>query len=118
MDIGAYENANAALSPADVQNLHWVDTETLQWDADAGADIYHVYRDLLETLSHTSYATCADDDYPADDPTDTELIEFSVPDAGSGWYYLITAEDTGAAAREGTLGLASCIERTNFTPCP
>jgi hypothetical protein len=117
MDVGAYENASGTLVPGDVQNLQWLDADTLQWDPEPSADEYHVYRDLIETLSYSSFATC--NDGLDTDRTDTELVDFGVPPPGKGWYYLITAEDTDPEpSREGTLGLASCAERSNFTPCP
>ena len=67
--------------------------------------------------TYSSFATC--DDGLDLDRTDTELTDTGVPPLGKGWYYLITAEDTDPEPpREGTLGLAACAERSNFTPCP
>jgi hypothetical protein len=117
MDVGAYENANTTLVPGEVGTLTWLDKDTLQWPAEPSANEYHVYKDLLTTLGYGSFATCADSlDL---DRTDTELVDTNTPPAGQGWYYLITAEDTDVEPpREGSLGLATCAERSNFTPCP
>lgn len=119
MDAGAYENVNTALTPGEVHSLRWLDKNTLRWDVVAAVERYNVYKDLLDTLAHGSFATCA---AGLDiDPTDSELLDTAIPPAGAGWYYLITSVDTDQTPiAEGTLGMATCAERSNVGPgvCP
>ena len=113
-DVGAYERDNSGLSPGEVQNLRWDDGQTLAWDTEPAAAEYHVYRDSLSGLAYSAFGSCRDD--LDADRTDTEMIDSGDPLVGETWFYLITADD-GVGA-EGTLGLATCTERSNFTPCP
>ena len=68
----------------------------------------------MTTLAYDAFGTC-EDGLDAD-RTDTELFDPDVPGVGEAWYYLVTAEEGGG--EEGTLGLATCTERSNFTACP
>ena len=113
-DPGAYETNNTTLVPGEVENLRWTDPETMEWDAEPAAVEYHIYRDLVTTLAYDAFGTCQD--IIDADRTDTELFDNAVPGDGEAWYYLVTAEDGGG--EEGTLGLATCTERSNFTACP
>ena len=116
-DCGAYEKANAALTPGEVTGVRWLDDvfkETLLWDAEPSAIEYHIYRQDVTTLSYSGFATCADGLDP--DRTDTQLVDANTPSSGSAFSYLISAED--ANGEEGTLGYAAAAERSNFTPCP
>jgi hypothetical protein len=112
-DIGAYELENTALSPADVANLRWTDARTLVWDAEPAATEYHVYRDDLANLGYDDFGACRDDLDGV--VTDTTLDDNESPLSGQCFYYLITAEETGG--EEGTLGLGTCAERSNFAAC-
>ena len=64
--------------------------------------------------SFSSVPTCRDDLDPV--RTDTLLTDTELPVAGKGFHYLITAEDFDG--EEGTLGLGTAAERSNFVPCP
>jgi len=113
-DVGAYERENTSPLIAAVTNLRWTDAQTLAWDAVGAAVEYHVYRESVSALAYTSFGTCRDDlDL---DRTDETLIQSTDPPSGDTWFYLITAES--GTGDEGTLGLASCTERSNFGPCP
>ncbi len=112
-DIGAYEQENTTLSPGPVANLRWLDHDTLVWDPVPVAVEYHVYRQPVTSLGYDSFGTC--EDTLDTDRTDTELVDAGEPAIGATWTYLITADDGGD---EGTLGLATCTERSNFAPCP
>jgi hypothetical protein len=114
LDAGAYEVANEALVPGEVTNLRWVAGDVLAWDAAPAAVESHVYRDAIGSLSYASVPTCRDDLDP--DRTDTDLVDGTVPAAGQGFVYRITGEGGGGA--EGTLGEATCAERSNAAPCP
>jgi len=112
-DLGCYEHFNATLQPQEVVNLRWTDNVTLTWDAETTTvSVYNVYRDT--TLGPLSYGQCRNDLDPSD-RTDTTLTDTDVPSVGEAFFYLITADD--GAGEEGTLGLASCTERGNFSPC-
>lgn len=114
LDPGAFERENAVLTPGPVANLRWTGHVTLQWDAVVGAGEYHVYRATIASLGYGNFGTCRDD--LDADRTDTVLTDFEAPASGAGFAYAISAE--GGAGVEGSLGLASCAERSNFTPCP
>jgi hypothetical protein len=113
-DLGPYEHRNLALVPGEVTGLAWLNEITLTWTGPAGhAGTYHVYRDPLSDLSYAHFATCRDDLDPA--RNDTQLVDGERPLPGQGFGYSITAAD---GAEQGTLGDATCSERSNFTPCP
>jgi hypothetical protein len=113
-DIGVYEHTNTARTPGDPTGLTWTSKTVLTWTAPLGfAGEYHVHRDALGALSYAHFATCRDDLDAV--RTDAELSDAEVPFPGTGFGYLITADD---GAEEGTLGMTKCTERSNFTPCP
>ena len=114
MDIGAYERPNPAPDPPEVTALQWIDWLTLTWSPVPGALEYHVYRAEVQSLSYGHFGTCRDDlDL---DRTDTSLSDPTQPVAGTALGYVITAEN--ASEDEGTLGWATCAERSRFAPCP
>ena len=113
-DCGAYEQENTALPVGEVLNLLWTDHMTLTWDVETSAVEYHIYRDDLVDLSYGGFGECAD--YLDATRTDTALIDVQEPLPGLCFTYLITAQETGGD--EGTLGLATGAERSNFCPCP
>jgi len=113
-DCGAYEWINPVLSPGDVANLIFELAFRLAWDVEPAAVEYHVYRDLLSNLSYTSYGACRDD--LDGDRTDTLLDDLEEPLSGQAFIYLVTAED--GTGQEGTLGLGSSAERSNYGACP
>ncbi|MDH3629295.1 MAG: right-handed parallel beta-helix repeat-containing protein [Acidobacteriota bacterium] len=113
-DLGPYEAHNTGLVPGDVANLFWSDSQTLEWDAAASATEYHIYRDFLGTLGYAAFGTCRDD--LDGNRTDTLLSDGELPAPGTAFFYLISAEDGGGA--EGSIGFATCVERSNFSVCP
>jgi hypothetical protein len=113
-DCGAYERENNSLLVGGVQNLVWTDGATLTWDPEPSAVEYHVYRDSLENLSYGRFGQCADSIDPT--RTDTTLLDAEAPLPGQCFTYLVTAQEAGGD--EGTLGLATGTERSNFCPCP
>ena len=113
-DCGAYERLNDLLTPGEVLNLAWEDKVRLSWDAEPDAVRYHLYRDDATNLAWSSFGVCRDDlDANALDELYDEPAQ---PAVGQTWVYLVTAEDS--AGNEGTLGLASGAERSNFNACP
>jgi hypothetical protein len=92
----------------------WTLPTQLVWDPVAGAVQYHLYGGDVATLSRTNLGSCLD----ALDPNRTETAAdlFELPPAGTGRFYLVTAEN--GAGQEGSLGDGSCCERPNPVPCP
>lgn len=114
VDMGACEAASPSLD--EVTNALWLGEQTLTWDPilQIGAAVtYHVYRDTLSALAYSSFGSCRDDRDP--DLTDTVLTDGETPPPGQAFFYLITAE-LGAVV-EGSLGLGTCAERSNFNAC-
>ena len=105
--------ADDTLVPGEVENILWDFNFRMTWDAEPSAVEYHVYRDDLASLSYQAFGTCRDDLDPL--RTDTQLDDLAEPTPGTGWFYLVTADD---GSNEGTLGFAMTAERSNFTPCP
>jgi hypothetical protein len=114
-DMGAYEHKpNEQTGPEEVTGLRWTSGQRLEWDAVPEASEYHVYRVKLSELNYTIFGECEDRLDP--DRTDTELVDDSVPHAGGGFAYLITAENVGGF--EGSLGSGTGAERSNLHACP
>jgi hypothetical protein len=88
-DMGSYEHAAASLVPDAIRNL--------QWDL-LGYDYFGLCLGTNPDPSQTSYS---DDEVPEPE--------------GEGLFYLVTGEND---TREGTKGMATCAERSNFVPCP
>lgn len=95
-------------------NLRWDFNFRLLWDPEPDAVECHVYRDGLTNLSFQGYRVCRDD--LDGTRTDTRLDDLEDPAPGDGFFYVITAEE--ALGDEGTLGLGTNAERSNFSPCP
>jgi subtilisin family serine protease len=114
VDPGAYERENAAITLHEVTGLAWTGRTTMEWDPAPGAVEYHVYRGPLVSLTDSAFGACADD--LDADRTDTMLSDTSVPPSGAGFYYRITMEDF--SGEESSLGVGTCAEGSNFTPCP
>ena len=114
-DLGAFEATNAARAPGEATGLVWNhDKVTLTWTAAIGAARYHAYRDDLATLSYGHFASCRDE--LDANHTDTQWVDGDLPAARKGFSYLVSAVDGGG--NEGTLGVATSAERSNFTRCP
>jgi hypothetical protein len=86
----------------------------MEWDPAPGAVEYHVYRGPLVSLTDSAFGACADD--LDADRTDTMLSDTSIPPSATGFYYRITMEDF--SGDESSLGVGTCAEGSNFTPCP
>jgi len=118
MDIGAFEMqmTDPPHSPGEVLALRWTDAATLVWDAEPSAEAYHIYQGAVSHLGYAGFGSCADG--LDANRTDTELTDARLPDGGRVWFYLIAADELAAAGgEEGTLGVASCAERSNYDPC-
>ena len=98
----------AYLPPKEVDGLHFLDHDNLEWSADPAAGSYNLYRDLVSNLSGLGYGNCAQQNLAVHSATDTDV---AVP--GDGYFYLATAvnrlveeggkgSDSDGTVREGT----------------
>lgn len=116
-DLGAYELPFPA--PRDIQDLRLARMSSganLTWAAEPSSVRYNIYRGLLTGLHADSpYDYWGDCLATVFGGSRTEYFDPVNPPAGAGFFYVITGEtDT----REGTQGLATCVERSNYAPCP
>jgi hypothetical protein len=109
IDPGAYEHANPAL--ASEVELGWSSPTVLAWVGGPPMVNYSAYRGDLSSLSYANFGVCM----VADDPA-TALEDPTLPAPGEGLFYLVTVVEL--AGPEGSLGLGTCAERSNFQPCP
>jgi hypothetical protein len=113
-DCGAYEEENTSPDVGEVLNLRWDLSFRLVWDPVAGAALYHTYRGDVASLGFAYYGSCSDG--LDGDLTDTQLDDFDEPQEGEAFFYLATAES--GTGEEGTLGLGTSAERSNYSSCP
>jgi hypothetical protein len=97
--------------PGEVTGLRFNDHVTLAWNPEKATGAYNLYRNLLSALS-PGFGACQQPDLSDEAATDAD-----VPGAGTGFFYLVTAENV--LAEEGTKGFQSSnVERANAAPCP
>jgi parallel beta-helix repeat protein len=109
-DMGAYEVADSGLLPGDVRNLRWESSEgTFLWDLEPHSESYNVYRGPLDMLGYAEWGNCLGI------TLDTEFFDGEIPLPDRGFFYLVSGSDD---SREGTKGIATCAERSNYAPCP
>ncbi|OLC53490.1 MAG: hypothetical protein AUH92_05955 [Acidobacteria bacterium 13_1_40CM_4_69_4] len=89
-----------AAPPGEVTGDRVDPSSTLTWDPVTGADDYNVYRGDLAWLRTRAGALCHGDEVAA-----TSFASPANPEAGRGFYYLVTAESS--AGGEGTAGTDS-----------
>lgn len=99
-------------APGEAQGLAYTDKSTMVWRPDRSVGTYNVYRGTVESLPGLAFGTCFARALPGE--TVTEANE---PPEGSGWFYLVTAENR--LWEEGTKGSqGSGVPRGNPAPCP
>ena len=94
------------------------DAKSIAWQPEAGALGYNVYRGMIASLSATNYGSCWASGLLRDADLDgnPDATDPQRPAAGSGYFYLVTAE---MPSGEGSLGRNSAGGvRPNSTPCP
>lgn len=97
--------------PGETRGLRFTDRTTLSWTPEKSVGTYNLYRDLLGTLPG-NYGSCFQGAI-----TGTTWLDAGTPPTGTGWFYLVTAENR--LAEEGTKGYRSDhTERPNPLPCP
>ena len=109
-DPGAYEFVYPmGLEPGAVSGLLFDAPLSLNWDPVPAASSYGIYR---ADLSGLGYGTV----FPAVDSSNNSSATLPVDDPlpGEAYVYLVTALNN--ASLEGTLGFATCAERSNPTP--
>jgi len=103
--------------PPEVMNLRWIGAQDLHWDPVSSAPPvvqYHVYRGTRPQLGYTNFGACLDG--IDGNLADTSLHDGSNPPPAGILFYVVTAENS--AGNEGTMGFATCAERSNYAPCP
>jgi len=97
--------------PGEVVGDLFASKTLLTWSPEKSVGTYDLYRDTLANLKIT-FGTCLTSGLTAASYTDAQ-----VPSAGSGYFYLITAENR--LGEEGTKGKQSSgVERPNAAACP
>ncbi len=97
--------------PGEVRGLRWNTKSDLEWNPEKSVGTYSAYKDTLTTFPGT-YGACFATDVTTEGTTDV-----ATPAAGTGWFYLVTAENR--LGEEGTKGNRSDgVERGNPAPCP
>ena len=99
------------LPPGEVTGVLFSDDVTLVWNPEKSTGAYNLYRSLLSGIT-PGFGACEQPDLPGETATDAD-----VPAVGTGFFYLVTAENI--LAEEGTKGFqSSSVERANAAPCP
>lgn len=98
-------------SPGEIGNLRFQSRVALLWDDDPSTGTYNVYRDTLSTLPAGAGACLQSGIQGA------SYIASAVPTTGTGWFFLVTAENL--LGEEGTLGTgAGGLARAGVSTCP
>ena len=97
--------------PGEVQGVRFLDKTNLTWSHESSASSYNLYRNSLASLPG-NFGSC----YQAA-LVGPAFSENDAPAQGSGWHYLVTAENR--LREEGTKGHTSTgTARGNLTSCP
>jgi hypothetical protein len=97
--------------PGEVQGVRFLDKISLTWSHEPSSGAYNLYRNTLASLPG-DYGSCYQPALVG--PT---FGESDAPAPGSGWHYLVTAENR--LREEGTKGhTSSGAVRSNPTACP
>ena len=95
----------------EVHGVRFLDGTNLTWNHEPSAETYNLYRSTLASLPG-NFGSCLQ--FGLAGPP---FVENAEPEQGSGWYYLVTAENR--LRQEGTKGHRSNgAERPNTAPCP
>ncbi len=97
--------------PGEVRGVLFTDRTTLTWDPEPSVGVYDVYRDGLSALAGGGYGICWQEDLVGESAADPDA-----PAAGTGWFYLVTAENRLGEA--GTKGRASDGAERLGDACP
>jgi len=97
--------------PGEVNGVQFLDKINLTWSHEPSIGTYNLYRNTLASLPG-DYGSCYQSALVG-----PPFGETDAPAPGSGWHYLITAENR--LREEGTKGRRSDgVERPNATACP
>jgi len=110
-DMGAVEYEDPTLLPEEVANVGWESTnpDRLTWDAEPSSDAYEVYRGELTALGYQDWGSCQGT------TSATTFDDAELPPPGAGFFYVVTGQ---AGIATGTMGFATCAERSNYNGCP
>jgi hypothetical protein len=109
-DMGAFEYDNSSsLIPGEVENVRFSpgDKDLLLWDAETDSESYSVYG--YYSLNYDSTGTCLGS---------TTNTQFDITGLDYDHYLVTAVDEDPEPDEEGTLGLGTCAERSNFSPCP
>lgn len=111
-DMGGYEYDNSSnLTPREITNLRISsDKRTLTWNKEPNSDRYDVYRINIAVLNYHYPFECR-----GFVPSNI-FIDPSLPLTGQGFGFVVSGKSIGNS--EGTTGFGTCVERSNFIPCP
>ena len=98
--------------PGEVLGLRFSDSTTLEWSPEGSIGSYHLYRDLLSSLSGLGYGMCLEPLLLVETTTDREVP--TTP--GTGFFYLATTENK--LAEEGTKGFHTDTTERMGVACP
>ena len=97
--------------PGEVRDVRFVDKTNLTWSHEPSVGTYNLYRNTLASLPG-DYGSCYQSALVG-----PQFLETDAPAQGSGWLYLVTAENR--LREEGTKGhTSSGAERSNPSSCP
>ena len=97
--------------PGEVNGVRFLDKTNLIWSDEPSTGTYNLYRNTLASLPG-NFGSCYHSALVA-----PSFGETDVPASGSGWHYLITAENR--LREEGTKGRTSSgAARSNLSSCP
>jgi len=103
---------DAYAPPAEVDGVHWIDRTRLVWGPAKSAGIYSLYSGSLETMRQEPLGDCLQAIIGG-----IEAVLPTVPIAGTGRFYLVTARNH--VDEEGTRGFGSeGTERPPGASCP
>jgi len=96
--------------PSEVENLVFVDSDTLAWHGARSATSYSLYRGLLAELP-TTYGHCVQADILS-----TTTVDSATPPGGEAYLYLVAARSS--LEEQGTAGFDSAATERTPTACP
>jgi hypothetical protein len=98
--------------PGLVDDVRFIDHDTMVWHPEKSVGVYNLYRDLLSALHSLGYGSC--EQHSLEEATATDAAS---PPASDGYFYLVTAENR--LNEVGSKGSDSDgAPRANAAPCP
>ena len=106
---------DAYLPPGEISELAFLTPDSLLWNPEPSAGLYHLYRGQVSDLTAAGTGICHEANLTSPSITETDM-----PGAGTAYFYLVTVENR--LGQEGTKGssLVAGVPslRANSVPCP